>query len=352
MKKEIDLFNLAEETIDGDINHYKFTITGGYGTGKSTFANELFNRYGNCVTFGFEDRFKAIPGLKLVPIHSWEEAQSYLRQLRQGIKKTGKLPFDTVVIDPVGRMASMLETSVCEDNNIETIGDLGYGKGYSLQQDFFDEYEDSLKELGIHVNYVAHGKLETIKPPRDPEGYQVYVPDVPKKLIYKTQGEVDFCLFLDVIKDTDEETGVSVSKRRLYLQNYGDFKLKVPLKYLPDYIEYTEVKEGVDKFIKAFNNSIELMRKDQKNEDCKQEPIKVKQETKKPEQGSKLESDVDDISEIRKRAENVRDKLLNGHDKKEVVEILKKELGTAKISTCKDKDLLTDFIDAFTGNEE
>lgn len=340
-KKEIiDLFNLTKQEIDSDISHYQFTITGAYGAGKSTFANALFNKVGSAVTFGFEDRFKGIKDIRVIPITTWTEALEYKKMLKKGFKENGGVnPFDfnTIVFDPVGRAAKLCEEYVCDENGWETLADGSYGKGYAVFEDEFNSYVMDLKRMGFIIANIAHGRTDTITPPRASEGYQVFVPDVPKKLKYAVQGEADFVLYLDVLRQVDETTGINRPVRRLYLQNYADYELKVPLEGLPDYIEYETVEEGVNKFIEAFNEAVNITGGGKKTEQPKKDNIK--------ERPQKQEPPKDDIYELKNEAIEVRDKLLKNIDKEIVVDLLVKFLGTPNISECNDKDGLTSFIE-------
>lgn len=352
-KKElVDLFNLAKQTVDGDISHYLFTITGDYGAGKSSFANELFNRVGNAVIFGFEDRFKGINGARPILIRSWKELLDYKKMLRKGIRENNgenPFPFNTIIIDPMGKAAEMCEKYVCEENEWDSLGDAGFGKGYN---EFFKEFStmlDDLTTMGFTIQKVAHNRLDTITPQGAAEGYQVYVPDVPKKLKYIAQGEPDFVFYLDVVRNVDEETRTNKPVRRLYLQNYADFELKSTLKGLPDYIEFETVEEGVDMFIEAFNKAVAVTR----GEDWKEEEPKKRTEpaeSAKPdpvEETEKFEDDTSvdvDMDALREQAVDVRTNLLEELEREEVIEILKQYLGTPKINEVQEPDKLIAFI--------
>lgn len=345
----LDLMNLTKQTVDPDINHYRFTITGGYGTGKSTFANELFNRTGSAVAFGFEDRFKGIEGIRVVRIDSWDEAKAYLNQIKAGTRKANKLPFNNIIIDPVGRAGAMIEQWVCKKCAVDALSDIDWGQGYSMVENEFNSYVDDLNSIGFNVNFVAHGKLATIKPPRGKE-YGIFQPDVPKKMIYKTQGEADFICYLDVVREVDEETGKAVAKRRLYLQNYADFQLKVPIKGLPDYIEYTEVEDGVTQFLEAFNKAVDFS---QGENDNKQgnfiANITDNDDVVKKEE---VEDDATKLTKLQDRAAEVRENNLkkNGgtFTQQEMKKYLEEHLGTYKVSECKDVDKLEEYIGSLT----
>lgn len=345
MAKEIfDLWGLEEEGIDGDINHYSFTICGDGGAGKSTFAHNLFKRLGGSCTFGFEDRFKGI-GARVVPIdkHGWGAIDKYINQLEKGLRAGKELPFSHVIIDPVGHAGDICEKYVIEENGWEDISTLPYGKGYEVFEDEFCDKIEHLRALGLKVDFVAHGKNETITPPRK-EGYVVKMPDIQKRLKYLVKDSVDFLLYLTVDRGTDA-FGNPLSVRRLYLQNYPEFSLKVPLDGFPDYIEWSgDVDEGIDKFIDAFNKAVEITRA-KKGLGA---PAKRAESVPSMVQGDTLpfDEDEEDIDDLREKAISKRDKMLENMTKQEVANILKSILGTVKIAEVNDADKLRTFLAA------
>lgn len=348
----LDLYNLTKQTTNKNISDYKWTICGAYGSGKSTLATELFNALdGDSVTFGFEERFNGIEGIRVVPIRTWKEAKDYLKQLKNGVKDNdGELPFKSIVLDPVGVAGDMCTKYICNREGIDEIGDIGYGGGYAMLKTEFEAYVDDLRNLGFKVNFVSHGKLETVKPPRGEE-YNIFTPDVPKKLIYKTQGEADFIVYLTVVREVDKKTGKSSAKRRLYFQNYADYSLKTPIKGMPDYIEYDEVEEGVEKIIEAFNTAVGL-----KNEEHVKSKEKKTQEVGKIEPGVVENEEEESSKDIRQRAAEIREKNLkkNGgtYTPLKMKKLLEEMLGTYKIDECEDDEAILSFIVKMTETEE
>lgn len=338
-----DLFKLEVQGVEHDLRKYRFSIYGKFGAGKSTFATQLFNKiYNNrAVVFEFEDRFKGIPNLRGVRIHSWSELNSYIMQLRRGIKANGgKKPFDCIIIDPVGKASAMCEQYICETNDVDAISDLQWGKGYNLVKEEFELMESKIKNLGIDVQYVGHNKLETITP-SDGKEYHQYTIDVQNKIKGKVCGEADFILFLSVERKKDAD-GVEKPVRRLFISNFVNFELKSPIQGFPDYIEYETPEEGVDKFLKAWDKAVKTT---ESNGGYDSTPIDVKfNEPEKP----KVEEPKDepDLKTLQTKAEQKRDKLveLKDGDKRSVAKTLKLVLGTAKISECTDEDKLLNFI--------
>lgn len=344
MAKYLDLFELIDNQIDDDINNYSFTITGDGGVGKSTFANALFNRIGRSVTFGCEDRFKGIPNLKLVPIwkDGWDAFVGYKNRLCKGLKEGNIRPFDHMVIDPVGQLGKMCEDYVCQENGWDNISTAPYGAGYTAFEKEFSSVIAEIRNMDIRVDFVCHGKNETITPPRQ-EGYNVQMPDIQKKLKYLVKDEVDFLLYLSKVRKVDAN-GDAVTVRRLYLQNYPEFALKVPLDGFPDYIEWDgEVEEGVEKFIKAFERAVAYTKEKANNES----------DTNSPAENVSAAPTVDesadvDINKLREKAESVRDNMISsGMSKIDVANAMREVMGTAKVKEIEDPKALIEFINKY-----
>lgn len=345
MKDQLqDLFNLSVQSVEHDLRKYRFSIYGRFGAGKSTFATQLFNKiYNNrAVVFEFEDRFKGIPNLKGVRINSWNELNSYILQLRRGIKANGgKRPFDCIIIDPVGKASAMCEEYICEANDVESIADLKWGKGYNLVKTEFELKEKEIRDLGIDVQYVGHNKLETITPSTGKE-YHQYTLNIQNKLKDKVCGEADFILFLSVERKKNAN-GVEKPVRRLFISNFVNFELKAPINGFPDYIEYETPEEGVDKFLKAWDKAVEIT---ESGGGYDSTPIDINFNEAQKETKPKKE-EKDDLQELQLKAEAKRDELvkLKDGDKRSVAKILKDNLGTTKVSECTDKDALKKFIE-------
>ena len=344
MAEYLDLFDLIDNQIDEDINNYSFTITGDGGVVKSTFANSLFNRIGRSVTFGCEDRFKGIPNLKLVPIwkDGWAAFVGYKNRLRKGLKEGKFLPFDHMVIDPVGQLGKMCEKYVCQENGWDDLGSAPYGAGYqAFEKEFYTAISD-LRNMGVRVDFVSHGKNETITPPRQ-EGYNVQMPDIQKKLKYLVKDEVDFLLYLSKVRKVDAN-GNAVAVRRLYLQNYPEFALKVPLDGFPDYIEWEgEVEEGVEKFINAFKKAVEYTNAKINGVPVASAPVKSANIAPAVDESANV-----NIDELREAAEKVRDNMIgSGMSKIDVANAMREIMGTAKVKEVEDPKDLIEFINKY-----
>jgi hypothetical protein len=70
-----------------------------------------------------------------------------------------------VIIDTIDIAADRCKKYICNQNGIEDLGDLGYGKGWTKFKDEFNEVFRGLTQLGYAVFFIGHDKPETIDNP-------------------------------------------------------------------------------------------------------------------------------------------------------------------------------------------
>ena len=76
-------------------------------------------------------------------------------------KKIGK----TVIVDTIDIAADRCKKYICNQNGIEDLGDLGYGKGWTKFKEEFNEVFRGLTQLGYAVFFIGHEKLEVVDNP-------------------------------------------------------------------------------------------------------------------------------------------------------------------------------------------
>ena len=106
--------------------------------------------------------------------------------------------------------------------------------------------------------------------------------------------------------------------------------------------------EGVDKFIKAFNEGVKTTRKMYSGqsivEEKKDKSKVVDEKVVSLVDFDNTEDDSLTLEELQQEATNIRDRLLKTMERPEVVSLLKESLGIANISKCGDKEKLYDFL--------
>lgn len=345
----LDLMSLEDNIVSDDINDYSITLYGQGGSGKSTFANALKRKLGTSVSFFFEPRAKGLGGIKVVECTSWEVFLAYIKQL-QKIKKSGQqVPFDNIIIDSSDSAYDKCTTYVMEENDWETLaGD--YGARYNAVGSEFKSAISALRTMGFVVTFLTHEKTKEAHDV-DNAAFEKSAPIVSNQVQDIVNDQVDFILYLEKVTISDDN-GDKKEVRRLWLKNNPYMTLKTPLFGLPDYIEYEYVNEGVDKFIKAFNEGVKTTRKMYSGQSI----VEEKKDKGKVVEEKVVESiDIDGesidgltLEELQQEATNVRDRLLKTMERPEVVSLLKESLGTANISKCSDEEKLCDFLNEYS----
>lgn len=93
-----------------------------------------------------------------------EDGKSVVDQLDSVITElqTKNHGFETIILDVIDDIIIMIEQYICDKYDVETIGDVPYGKGYSAFTNIFQQLIIELKALPFNIIYVSRiaSKLE------------------------------------------------------------------------------------------------------------------------------------------------------------------------------------------------
>lgn len=146
--------NKPKETVDTPRN---FFIWGPTMNGKSYLASEfpnalILNTDGNAAQI-------ETPSVDLKNERGPDGAikKNVIVQVIEIIKELekGKHTYETVVIDVVDDLITLIDQAICEENNVEYVGDVPYGKGWGLQKTFITSIVVRLKALPMNVIYIS-----------------------------------------------------------------------------------------------------------------------------------------------------------------------------------------------------
>ena len=212
--------NKKQQTIDTPKN---FFIYGATMSGKSYLAGEFPNPL-----FLDTDGNAAInpyPSIQLRNIRGKDGKikRSVVEQLDQIITElqTTDHGFETIVLDVIDDIASMIEFYVCDREEVETLADIGYGKGYAAFNSIFLQLVIELKALPLNIIYVS--RIQTVV-----ENNITYeIPSLKEKLVNVVNGNCDYMIqckkvgknYIRVVKD----------KRKNYNRNQIDDKNTVSI---------------------------------------------------------------------------------------------------------------------------
>ena len=154
----IDLLNLTPHKVSRDLSGYITYIYGAPKCGKTTLATQMDKP----VLLAFEPGYHALPGVMVQDVTSWTEMKQAYRQLKD--PRVQEM-YRCVIIDTIDIAADRCKKYICNQNGIEDLGDLGYGKGWTKFKEEFNEVFRGLTQLGYAVFFIGHEKLEVVDNP-------------------------------------------------------------------------------------------------------------------------------------------------------------------------------------------
>lgn len=134
-------------------------------TGKTTLATQMEGS----LLLAFETGYNALPGVKAQDITSWAEMKQVYRELK---KPEVKAAFKAIIVDTIDIAADKCKKYICNQNGIEDLGELGYGKGWTKFKDEFNEVFRGLTQLGYAVFFIGHDKEQLMD---NPDGSQTRI---------------------------------------------------------------------------------------------------------------------------------------------------------------------------------
>ena len=151
----IDLLAIQPNVVSRDLSGYITYIYGRPKTGKTTLASQM----PRALILAFEPGYKALPGVMAKDVTSWSEMRQIYRELK---KPEVQQAYKCLVVDTIDIAADKCKKYICQQNDIEDLGDLGYGRGWTKFKDEFNEIFRGLTQLGYAVYFIGHDKEEQI----------------------------------------------------------------------------------------------------------------------------------------------------------------------------------------------
>lgn len=154
----INLLSIQPHKVSKDLSGYITYIYGAPKTGKTTLATQM----DGSLLLAFEPGYHALPGVMAQDITSWSEMKQVYRELK---KPEVQATFKAVIVDTIDIAADRCKKYICQQNGIEDLGDLGYGKGWTKFKEEFNEVFRGLTQLGYAVFFIGHDKEATVTDP-------------------------------------------------------------------------------------------------------------------------------------------------------------------------------------------
>lgn len=183
-------------------------LYGVQGVGKSTWASQA----PGAIFVPTEDGLNDIECKRFPVAKSYDEFVGRLRQLGENDHE-----FATVVVDSLDWLERLIWAKVCAEKGVQSIEDIGYGKGYTSAVDYWQKVLACLDYLrnskGMAVILIAHSRVERYENP-ETEGYDRYAPQLHKRaaaIVQEWCDEVFFATY-KVYTKTDGEGLKKVTK--------------------------------------------------------------------------------------------------------------------------------------------
>ncbi|GAY74322.1 AAA family ATPase [Lentilactobacillus kosonis] len=139
--------------------------------------------------------------------------------------------FETVVIDVVDDVATMIEQAISLENNVQTLADVGYGKGYAAFNAVFQGLVMELKALPFNVVYISRvdNKLSD-------DGTSEEIPSLKVKYYNIVNGNCDLVIHTQKM-GTRYVRSITDKRKDYYASRIDDAKILQILKAIPGAIQ-------------------------------------------------------------------------------------------------------------------
>lgn len=248
----INLLDIAPHQVSRDLRGYSVFFYGEPKSGKTTIATK-FPRH---LLLAFEKGYNAIPGAMAQPINSWAEFKKVLKQLPDPKVKE---KFETIIVDTSDIAYDLCEKYICANAKrsdggfgVDSIGDIPFGKGYTMVSKEFDESLRSIVQMGYGLVLISHAVDKTFTDEAGKEFNQI-VPTLgskPRNIVSR------MCDIIGYSRAIQNEDGTTTTK--LFMRGTPRYVAGSRFKYTPDYIDFT-----YNDLVKAIGDAIDK----QMNED-------------------------------------------------------------------------------------
>lgn len=207
--------------------------------GKTTLGSQMPSP----LILAFEAGYHALSGVYAQDITSWAEFKQVVRQLKD---KELQEQFKTIVIDTVDLAATLCEKYVCNQNDVDTIGQIHYGQGWTLLKKEFEEPFRVITQLGYAVYFISHAK-ERVFTRADGTEYNKIGPSVSNTFNSIVENMVDIYGYMHPVTEGGH-TKVVITLRATddSVSAGGRFKYITP-----------EINGDYDALVKALNDAID-----------------------------------------------------------------------------------------------
>lgn len=207
----------------------------------------------DALLLAFEKGYNALPGVKAVDITSWAEMLMVYRQLKSDEVKG---MYKAVIVDTIDIASEMCQQYVCDQLDIDQLGDAAFGKGWSAFTSEFNTVFRGLTQLGYAVFFIGHAN-EGQEEDDNGNSHMVIRPAIPGKKAKQTiEGMADIYGYAHQVKGNDmsvltlraKDDSIACGGRFKYIKPQITFTYENLVKAVSDAIE-EEAKEHNGEYV-------------------------------------------------------------------------------------------------------
>lgn len=236
----IDILNLEPNMVSSDLTSYNFLIYGNAGTGKTTFATQLFND--RSLILGTEYGYKGIAGARGVAVADYGSLMAYVNKLDTD---EAREKYDTIIVDTTSKLGDIIENYILSMFNKNTLGECkAHGGAYPLVNRYYDMAFNKLKARNYNFVYICHTKFEEIEvlnAEGETKTEKFYSPKMSNRINSLIEAEVDYIFYL-----TENHTGEKILVTDKTKKCVGKRRSQLPISMPLDAEKFKEeFKKGI-----------------------------------------------------------------------------------------------------------
>lgn len=180
--------------------------------------------------------------IKAFHIKKWSDFLDRLKMIESAVQ-ANEFPLKTIIIDTVDNLAEFCEEWVCAKNSINIIGDLDYGKGYSLYKKEFITNVRRITQLGLGLQFISHAEEKEVQVNAVTNPYapleadlrsgkvKMIIPTLEKRAYKFISGLVDMILYLEIDSNNNRVINTKPTKHFEAGDRSGRLPAVMPLDY-------------------------------------------------------------------------------------------------------------------------
>lgn len=282
--------------------------------GKTTTAS----KFPNSLLLAFELGYNALPGVMAKPMATWRDMKTTLKELDDAQVKE---KFKNIIIDTVDLAYDAAKKYVCNQNEVNDITDISFGKGYNLVMKEFDEAIRAILRMGYGCILISHATDKVFKDAQGKEFNQI-VPTIENRGRLVCERTCDIIGYSRTVENSEGQ-----KETRLFLRETPRFVAGSRFKYMPDNIIFS-----YENLVNAIHDAIDKEAQEHGNQFVTNESINLHADMKE---------EVLDFDALQEEFQNIVGELMNinaAKYQKEITVIVEKYLGVGKkVMDCSSK---------------